>query len=224
MPGESFAPVRRELMSETIRRLETRIRRYERRYECTSADKSGAVRRRKRDRCNQPMIDGLPDPPPAPRQVRRWSHDWYSYEGYRTIHDRRQRDLKDAGIILDNRIAFRESVDASGDLVEVRVKGRVHCAEGAIVGVYKGLEVRRDVSKRYEVRGIDYVYHAWLHGSEIAMIRYCAAHGMDDLHVHRFDPATGLDEKRSISFEEPPTLDAILIEAVELAQQTQVLR
>ena len=67
-------------MRETIRRLETRIRRYERRYECTSADKSGAVR------CGDAKETAA---------ISRWLMD------YRTLH--RLRDKSAAGATIGTR-------------------------------------------------------------------------------------------------------------------------
>jgi hypothetical protein len=106
-----------------------------------------------------------------------------------------------------------------GDQQRVRIEGRVICAEEVLIEVAKVLETRRDPRGRLEVRGASYIYHAWHQPSGRQLFRYCTAHGLADLHVHRYDLQTGDEtEQPRIALDQLPTLSDAILEAVELAQ------
>ena len=54
------------------------------------------------------------------------------------------------------------------------------------------------------------------------LIRYCTAHGLEDLHCHRFDLVTGLEtDQLRISLHELPLLGDFITGAVELGRQAR---
>ena len=94
------------------------------------------------------------------------------------------------------------------------------CAEGVVIEVRKRLITRHDTRIRIQVRGSFYVYHAWHRPRRLSLFRYCTAHGLEDLHVHRYDLRTGAETSQPrIPLETLPTLTAAIIEAIALAAQ-----
>jgi hypothetical protein len=127
------------------------------------------------------------------------------------------RDLEDQGIVLRDRLAFTEIRDRRKVLRRVNLVGWIECAEDVRVRVDKWLDVRRGVRGRYEVRGRYYDYHA-MRGAGAPLLRYDNAHGPEALHRHRFNPHSGRDVVEQISREELPTLDHVILEAIDAAR------
>jgi hypothetical protein len=145
-----------------------------------------------------------------------WTHDWYSYEKYRTIHDNYIERLTAEGIILDSRLSFSETF-RDNQLVQVTLRGVIDCAEQVSIKVGKVLDVKTSRGRPL-VKGSDYSYHAWLRMDPPRdLIRYCTAHGYDDLHYHRFDLGTGLQiDRPNVAIGDLPTLGDFIPQAVEL--------
>ncbi len=102
-------------------------------------------------------------------------------------------------------------------LDSIRVRGRIECSGDVVIEVEKELSVRLNRQTRVEVKGDNYIYHAWHETSGRSLFRYCTAHGIDDLHVHRFDNEGNETSQPRIPLDQLPTLtDAILV-AVDLA-------
>ena len=129
------------------------------------------------------------------------------------------RDLETEGVVLSDTLNREEVRNRSGVLEAVEMRGRIQCAGGLTVNVEKVLEARARPDGRPEVRGFSYRYHAWCEyeGVQRDLNRYDSAHGgLDGLHRHVFDPRTGRARQRDpIPLADLPTLDQVLIEAVE---------
>jgi len=159
---------------------------------------------------------GSEDGPPSG-----WSHDWHPYEDYLNIHARYMRHLFDAGTVVRDHLVFTEIRDA-GELRFVHIAGRIECSNGVVIEADKWLAVRRGRSNRHEVKGVSYSYHAWRQGVDKELLRYDTSHGMDSLHRHAFDRATGDEiEIQPIRLEELPTLAGVIEEAVRLAESPE---
>jgi hypothetical protein len=110
------------------------------------------------------------------------------------------------------------------NLVTVNVLGTLVCAEDVLIKVDKRLAVRRNRRRQYEVKGSDYVYHARSRRRGLNLIRYCSAHGMDDLHCHLFDLQTGNEISRpNIGLEHLPTLGDFIPQAIALGREAASL-
>jgi hypothetical protein len=152
-----------------------------------------------------------------------WTHDWYPYENYLNVHESYVERLISNGSILRRGLSFVESY-ASDNLVAVNVVGTLVCAEDVLIKVDKWLAVRRNRRRRYEVKGSDYVYHARSGRRGINLIRYCSAHGMDDLHCHLFDLRTGNETGRpNIGLNDLPTLGDFIPQAIALGREAALL-
>lgn len=127
------------------------------------------------------------------------------------------RDLEDRGIVRANKISFHEVRDRRGRLRQVRVSGRVDCEE-VLVKVDKWLDVRRRKDAR------DYDYHVMLAGTNQSLLRYDNAHGPATFHRHRFNPHSGRDRIEPITRDELPTLDHVIVEAVEAGRTARSAR
>ncbi len=135
--------------------------------------------------------------------------------------------LLNEGLVLDNHLVFIETVDAAGDLFEVKLEGIIECVDLVFIQVDKRLVTSRNSSGQLQVRTVDYKYHAWLaeaSGGTRNLIRYCTAHGMDGedregLHCHVFDLATGQErDVIGVELENLPTLGDFIPLAVDLGQ------
>lgn len=131
--------------------------------------------------------------------------------------------LEQAGLVLRNHLAFVHTED-DGLLIEVGLSGIIECAQAVFIKVDKSLEVRKVQSGQLQVKGKDYAYHAYLREPQRDLMRYCSAHGLDDLHCHNFDLATGdeTDQPR-IRIAELPTLGEFIPRAVDLGRQAREL-
>jgi hypothetical protein len=113
-----------------------------------------------------------------------------------------------------------EEIREQGVLVAVEIRGRLNCASRVTIQVEKTLRARTRTDGRYEVLGLYYSYHAWWDdkGMSRDLLRYDSAPhpGLDELHRHVFDPATGIEILvESIGRNELPTLDQVIVAAVE---------
>lgn len=128
--------------------------------------------------------------------------------------------LQQEGIVLRANVSFREVMERNA-LLKVNVQGVVVCAGDVLVKVDKWLAVRRNSRRQLEVKGTDYAYHAWLRGRR-DLLRYCSAHGLDDLHCHHFDLVTGeeVDQIR-IELHQLPLLGDFISQAVEIGRQAR---
>lgn len=122
-------------------------------------------------------------------------------------------NLLDEGLVEKDALDFEE-IRTGRTLTAVIISGQVFCMGGLIVRVNKQLDVRRS-SSGYEVRGIDYDYHAWLPATGQPVLRYDMAHEWLGLHVHVFDPATGKELTTRIELDDLPTLDGFIRQALE---------
>lgn len=163
------------------------------------------------------MAQQPPPPQGASGPVGFQAHDWFSYEGYLNVHYGHMERFQREGLILRDGLSFRESAEL-GSLIKINLRGVIVCVEGVLITVDKWLAVRRNRERRYEVKGIHYSYHAWLRGGQ-NLIRYCSAHGLPDLHVHRFDPGTGEETEERIALHELPVLGDFILQAVDLGRE-----
>ena len=81
------------------------------------------------------MADQIPRPEEAGGAV--WSHDWYPYEEYKSVH---ATNLLNEGLVTRDGLNFRELRDDDGRLVEVNIEGQIDCADGLAIRVDKRLE------------------------------------------------------------------------------------
>lgn len=128
-------------------------------------------------------------------------------------------DLRGEGLVIRDTLVFREVRDEpSGELLRVNVRGWIACADRAVIAVNKWLMVRRGPHNRYEVKGEDYSYHAWVRGNpRRELFRYDSAHGLDRLHRHVFDEDGRETDIIPVSLDALPRLDLVVHEAVGLA-------
>lgn len=123
--------------------------------------------------------------------------------------------LIDEGIVARDTTQFVDTVDATSSLIQVNLRGRVVTASGAIVIVNKWLAVQRSNANRYLVMTSEYDYHAYQPGDpRCDLFRYDSCHGIDTLHVHRFD--TDGVERPSVDYIEVgamPLLNDVIREA-----------
>ena len=127
------------------------------------------------------------------------------------------------GLVLQDRLAFVESYKGNA-LQAVNLRGRIVCCEDVIIKVDKWLDMRRAPHKPTEVKGSDYVYHAWLRGRKQYLIRYCS-HTLEDLHCHHYDLETGEETERNpITLNELPTLGDFIPYAIELGRAATRIR
>jgi len=146
-----------------------------------------------------------------------WSHDWYSYDNYRNVHDNYMQQLMNEGVVVRDRLTIHEVSD--GDrLVKVQIEGDIECKNDLMVSVNKWLDVRKSPHGRDEVKGCHYSYHTWIRGPRQPILRYDCAHGegVEGLHRHYFDPSTGTGIQEPISLHELPTLEQFIREALAL--------
>lgn len=122
------------------------------------------------------------------------------------------------GLVADDTLEILETESSDGELDAVTIEGDVWCAEGIVLSVSKDLEVRRNHRAQYEVRGKRYIYHAQTADGHL-LFRYCTAHGLDDLHCHRPDPATGEEQREPIQLSDLPVLADVIREAAGLRGQ-----
>ena len=160
------------------------------------------------------MADRLPRPETVGGAV--WSHDWHSYEDYKTVHERYINNAVDEGIIVENHLVFDE-VRQGSRLIQANIRGRIECVYGLSISVDKWLEV--DAGQN--VRGVDYSYHAWLHDTGQEVIRYDSAYGLIDLYCHMFDLSTGEESIYPVPMDRLPTLDGFIRIAVKLVQDAK---
>lgn len=160
------------------------------------------------------MVDRLPRPEEVGGAV--WPHNWFPYEGYKTVHERYINDAINEGIIIENRLAFNE-VRQGRRLIEVNIKGRIECEYGLTIFVDKWLKV--DDTQR--VRGSDYNYHAMLTNPLQDVIRYDNSHGPNELHCHLFNLENGTETIHPIQIEDLPTLDRFIRIAFQLVKDAQ---
>ena len=166
------------------------------------------------------MDDELPSAgtPEGPRT--KWSHDWYSYEGYLNVYTSHMDDLLNEGVVLHNGLSFREITDGQGELLQVQVHGTVSCDRSVVVVVEKWLDVRRDRRGHREVKGRSYSYGAYSEKSGQPILRYdCHGWGgVEQLHKHVFDPRSGRETRNEpIALDALPPLDGVIREAVAAA-------
>ena len=167
------------------------------------------------------MDDQLSGPEQTPRPEGWAAHDWYPYQSYLNVHHSFMERLIQDGSVLASRLSFLELPERAPR--EVNLKGVVACAEGALLHVDKWLTVRRNRRGQLEVKGQDYIYHARLRGHR-NLFRYCTAHGLDDLHVHRYDLQSGVELGRpKIALHELPPLNEVILEAIETAKLAHTL-
>jgi hypothetical protein len=76
------------------------------------------------------MADELLDPQEPPGARRSWTHDRFPYQEYQVVH----------------------TVDGSGVLVLVTIRGRLACRHETAIRVDKKVEARRSRANRLEVR------------------------------------------------------------------------
>lgn len=126
------------------------------------------------------------------------------------------------GLVERDGLSFYESVDGSGELVLVTIRGRLACRHGTAIRVDKKIETRRGRANRLEVRTRYYQYHAWIRSRpgrpRRDLIRYdnSGEHG-GRLHRHRFDAAGRSLDPEYVALDEMPTLDEFIREALAMA-------
>lgn len=151
--------------------------------------------------------------------MRRWAHDWFSYERYQVVHASYMNRLIGEALVERDGISFYESVDPRGELVLVTIRGRLTCRDSLSVRVDKKLNVRRGQANRHEVRTFSYQYHAWVRqrpGSPRRdVVRYDNSLAHDGtLHRHLFDRDGRETAIESVPVAEMPTLDEFVRLAV----------
>jgi hypothetical protein len=165
------------------------------------------------------MVDEPQRPEEVAEQPTGWvAHDWYSYDNYLNVHYSFLEKLSRDGSVVASHLSFYEYENA-GELSSVNLRGAILCAESVALHVNKLLDVRRNRRNQIEVKGSYYVYHARLRGQRLNLFRYCSAHGLDQLHCHRFDLKSGLETGRpNIALHELPPLNEVILEAIETAK------
>lgn len=165
------------------------------------------------------MADEPEDAAPPSRKPNQWIHDWYPYHSYIDVHSSYMDRLADEGIVIHDHVSFIE-IRQSDSLEFIQVVGRLECADNLVVSVNKLLEVRFSPSRRLEVRGLDYSYHAWTrNGCDV--LRYDNAHG--PLHRHAFDLRRCVEEGVSaIDLDSLPTLDEFVREAIASVRDANI--
>ena len=88
-------------------------------------------------------------------------------------------------------LSFYE-VEAEGELIAVRLAGRLFCPEIAVaIRVDKRMDIRRGIGNREEVRTVDYQYHAWIRQMpgqrRRDLLRVDNNSHRPGLHAHLFD-------------------------------------
>lgn len=145
-----------------------------------------------------------------------WPHEWHSYEEYLSVHYRYMTALTNEGLIVRDVLSFRE-IRAGNELILVRLTGFIECVGNVVIQVSKFLDVRRNSSNRYEVKGFRYLYHAYLRRSRLTLIRYDDCHG-GALHRHCLDPETGDEIREAIGLDQLPTLADFVRQALSIAE------
>jgi hypothetical protein len=124
------------------------------------------------------------------------------------------------GVVLRHNLSFREIIERNA-LIKVNVHGVVICTDDVLVKVDKWLAVRRNPRRQVEVKGTDYAYHAWLRGRR-DLIRYCSAHGLEDLHCHHFDLLSGVEiDQTRIPLQDLPLLGDFISQAVDMGKRAK---
>ncbi len=165
------------------------------------------------------MADRLFGAQEPEESVRAWTHDWISYEQYQVVHVSHLRRLQDEGLVLRDGLSFYESVDGSGKLALVTIRGRVACCDDVAIRVDKKLKVRRGQSNRLEVVTNSYQYHAWvrqrLGTPRRDLIRYDNSRAHDSrLHRHVFTRRG--EQVEPVTLAEMPTLGEFIRQAVKM--------
>jgi hypothetical protein len=116
--------------------------------------------------------------------------------------------------VLTDQISLSDDTLAGSPAL--RLTGRVTCSDDVVIEVDTWLDRRRDARGRLEVRGALFFYHAWVGSTGSWLFRYCTAHGLDDLHVHRYDLDTGEETSQPrIPLQRLPSLADVILEAVD---------
>lgn len=122
------------------------------------------------------------------------------------------RTLEREGVVVGDSLSFVLIKDDVGDLVSVHIYGRIDCAHGITINVEKWLAASGN-----EVRGSEYSYQAFLRDPERDILRYDNAHG--PLHRHFFDGQGHDVGQQELGFDDFPTLDQVIREAVRLVAE-----
>ena len=83
---------------------------------------------------------------------------------------------------LDQGLDFDEEHGPDGTLRSVFIHGDIHCAHGILIRVAKLLDVA-PLGNGYQIKGADYLYHAWLEASSQTILRFDMAHDWRGLHL-----------------------------------------
>lgn len=128
------------------------------------------------------MVSGLLRSSIAPRKD---SHDWNSWDHYRTIHEIRISEhpfVVDYGDALNFKMSEDESV--------LHLDCVVRCQNGVSLLAVKDFEMRY-VGNTLQVRCHTYRYIGWVRGGQL-LLKYHNLHKDRDEYHHRiYDPATG---------------------------------
>jgi len=120
--------------------------------------------------------------------------------------------------VIRDTTQFIEVVDRLGELEKVNLRGRIQTVSGAVVAVNKWLAVDRDLARRLVVLTSEYVYHAFVRGNPRRdLFRYDSCHGLEGLHVHRFDTDGLQSAIRDVEADRMPPFDEVIREADALA-------
>ena len=115
-------------------------------------------------------------------------HGWNSYDHYRTIHEKCLAEHSFINESQPNTIEFA-FLELNGVLF-LRMAGRCYCRRGVLLEVDKLFETRYS-GRVLQIRGIRYVYVAWITGSTL-VLKYHNVHQDPQEYVHRaYDPNTG---------------------------------
>ncbi len=119
---------------------------------------------------------------------RRDPHGWNSYDHYRTIHEKRLAEHPFIDEAHSNTIEFI-FFELNGVLF-LRMAGRCFCRRRVLLDVDKLFETRY-VGRTLQVRGLRYVYVAWIRSSNL-VLKYHNVHQDAEDYIHRaYDPRTG---------------------------------
>lgn len=132
--------------------------------------------------------------------------------------------LYDEGVVASDTLSFVEIVDASGQVIQVKLEGEVVCTSGVRVRVLEWLIAERRKQNRLHVQTTFYQYHAWRPRApgrlpEQSILRFDQAHG-SDLHRHYFDAAGNEVRSETISPDAMPRLSDVIREAHTIGSES----
>jgi hypothetical protein len=120
------------------------------------------------------------------------------------------------GYVEEDSLAFSTTSSNSGRVLEVRLEGRLRCANDVQLDVTKVMDARQGASGP-EVITTYYRYHAHRGQDGTPVVRYDQAHGGP--HCHRYARDGSESAYFILTLDEMPRLDEVVREAVEIARR-----